>query len=588
MWHAKVLLKKGMLFLLQNGFHKTLRKVIKFFRRKLRLNHLSKTFIVSESILREQREVIFANAPVVSILVPLYNTPEKYLREMIESVCSQSYSNWQLCLADGSDCMNNIEEIIYQYIVKFPDKIEYRRLTNKGISENTNACIEMANGDYLALLDHDDILAPNALFEAVKAITDLNADFIYTDEAVFSKNIKNIITVHFKPDFAIDNLRSNNYICHFTVFKRELIEKVGLFRKECDGSQDHDMILRLTEVAENIVHIPKVLYFWRAHINSVAGDIKSKQYVAEAGIKAVSDHLIRLGIKAKVESSNFFPVIYRIKYDLLEKPVISIIISNSNSTSELKVCLDSILEKSTYLNYEIIIVDYSSCLGSESFNYYKEIGERANVHVLNYKGNTKNCSSIYNFGASHANGKYIIFLHSDTKVISQNWIEEMLMYAQRTDVGAVGAKLYYANDTIQHAGICINSSGKDLFRYLHRGEIRYETGYMGRLIYAQNLSAVSMACTMISKSIFDKYGGFDNELGDDYCIVDFCLRMCYTGLVTVLTPYAELYHYDKKIKSKKQLSNYDVYVYFKKRWKRVLENGDPYYGSNLISNSYLL
>lgn len=571
------------------GFTRALHKVYSTIKKRVKIRKFIKTSLPEKEILELQKKSCFIKAPLISIITPLYNTPIQYLRDMIDSVCNQSYENWQLCLADGSDTINHVEEEVNRYCIKCPGKIKYIKLKkNKGISENTNECIRLADGDYLAVLDHDDILAPNALFEVVKAINEKDADVIYTDEAIFRTKVGKVVAVHLKPDFAIDNLRANNYICHLLVFRKRILDKVGMYRKECDGSQDHDMILRLTEVAENIVHIPKVLYFWRAHINSVAGDIKSKQYVAEAGIKAVSDHLIRLGIKAKVESSNFFPVIYRIKYDLLEKPLISIIISNSNSTSELKVCLDSILEKSTYLNYEIIIVDYSSCLGSESFNYYKEIGERANVHVLNYKGNTKNCSSIYNFGASHANGKYIIFLHSDTKVISQNWIEEMLMYAQRTDVGAVGAKLYYANDTIQHAGICINSSGKDLFRYLHRGEIRYETGYMGRLIYAQNLSAVSMACTMISKSIFDKYGGFDNELGDDYCIVDFCLRMCYTGLVTVLTPYAELYHYDKKIKSKKQLSNYDMYVYFKKRWKRVLENGDPYYGSNLISNSYLL
>ena len=587
MWHAKVLLKKGMLFLLQNGFHKTLRKVIKFFRRKLRLNHLSKTFIVSESILREQRKVIFANAPVVSILVPLYNTPEKYLREMIESVCSQSYSNWQLCLADGSDCMNNIEEIIYQYIVKFPDKIEYRRLTNKGISENTNACIEMANGDYLALLDHDDILAPNALFEAVKAITDLNADFIYTDEAVFSKNIKNIITVHFKPDFAIDNLRSNNYICHFTVFKRELIEKVGLFRKECDGSQDHDMILRLTEVAENIVHIPKVLYFWRAHNYSVAGDINSKKYASEAGIKAVSDHLSRQGIRAEVKSSKDYPVIYKVDYDLIEQAMISIIIPNSNSLSDLKNCIDSIFVKSSYSNYEIIIVHYNSCLNTDVNDYYKEVEKRGNVHVLNYRGKSINYYSVCNFGASHANGKYILLLHSDTKVISPNWIEEMLMFSQRADVGVVGAKLYYANDTIQHAGICLNPDGENLFEYLYKGEMRSEMGYMGKLIYVQNLTAVSAACLMIKKSTFDIYGGFDEELGDeDYSIVDFCLRLRNMGLLTVFTPYAELYHYEKNNKRIISSNHNHQYVRFKKRWKAVLEKGDPYYKSNLIQIYY--
>lgn len=585
MWHTVVLFNKGKRYFSQNGFLKTVEKVFRFSKRHWKLYYRSKTWMATKNTLIKQQETFFAYAPVISIVVPLFNTPERYLREMLDSVCSQSYVNWQLCLADGSDCINQVEEIVRQYIALCPKKIKYSRLKeNRGISENTNACIALSEGDYLALLDHDDILAPDALFEAVKAITGQSADFVYTDEAIFSKKMGHIITVHFKPDFAIDNLRANNYICHFTLFKKSLLETVGLFSKEYDGSQDYDMILRLTEVAEHIVHIPKVLYYWRAHSNSTASDINFKPYAIEAGKKAVSDHLRRQGFKAKVESSKVFPAIYRIKYELFEKPLISIMIPNRGSLNELKDCVESVLAKSTYPNYEIIIIDNGS-VDAAILSYYSEIEKRSNTQIIHWN-HSFNYSAVINFGARFANGQYLLFLHTDTKVIVPNWMEEMLMYAQRTDVGAVGAKLYYANDTIQHGGIILGLGKNRVVGYAHDKLSQNDTGYMGRLYYAQDISAVTAACMMVKKSLYDELGGLDENFEFAYSDVDFCLRLRRAGYLIVFTPYAELYHYGSKSRSAEDTpenvacSQKEIRM-FKQRWTKELAMGDPYYNPNL-------
>lgn len=584
MWPVFFLFNKGRYYLSKHGFYKTAEKVFVFCKRYHKLRTRSKEWVASEETLKKQRETVFANAPVFSIIVPLYNTPELYLYEMLDSVCAQSYANWQLCLADGSDCVCYVEEIVREYAAKFPGKIKFSRLEeNRGISENTNACIALAEGDYLALLDHDDVLAPDALFEVAKVIEEQHADFVYTDETTFADKLDHIISVHFKPDYAIDNLRANNYICHFTVFKKSLLEIAGLFRKEYDGSQDHDMIMRLTEVAEHIVHVPKILYYWRAHENSVAADINSKTYAIEAGKGAVSDHLRRQGFKAMVESSKAFPAIYRIKYDLLEKPLISIIISNRDTLSELKSCVKSILEKSTYPDYEIIIINNSFADSSEN-SYYQEIEKHSHIQVIQWN-HPFNHSAVNNFGAQYAKGKYLLLLHNDTKVIALNWMEEMLMYAQRTDVGAVGAKLYYKNDTIQHAGLILGIGKERVVSHAHDNFSGNDVGYMGRLFYAQDMSAVTAACMMVKKSLYDEIGGLDEDYEVAYNDVDFCLRLRRAGYLVVFTPYAELYYYghksggiddtyDSKIRFQKEVRM------FKKRWAEELAAGDPYYNPN--------
>ncbi len=537
---------------------------------------------------RRQREenTKFDKEIKFSVLVPLYNTPEKFLREMIESVVNQTYKNWELCLADGSDSEHNdVEKIVSEYSSK-DNRIKYKKLEkNLGISENTNECIKIASGDYLALFDHDDYLHPSVLFENMKAICEHGADFIYTDEATFlGEDITKIHTFHFKPDFAPDNLRANNYICHFSVFSKELQEKTGYFRHEFDGSQDHDMILRLTSNASKIWHIRKLLYFWRSHPNSVASDINSKTYAIDAGIRAVTASLEASGLTGcTVESSKIFPTIYRISYPIKDNPLVSIIIANSDHKSDLKKCIDSILSKATYDNYEIIIVENNS-KSKDIFDYYKTLKEHKNIRVINFEGEF-NYSAVNNLGAENAKGDYLLLLNNDTEVITENFIEEMLMFAQREDVGAVGAKLYYEDNTIQHAGIILGLGTDRIAGHSHYTFPRDHIGYMGKLFYAHNLSAVTGACMMVKKEVFFKVGGLNTELKIAFNDIDFCLKLRDLGYLIVWNPYAELYHYESKSRgfedSKEKKERFKAECEkFRKLWGKTIEKGDPYYNPN--------
>ncbi len=504
---------------------------------------------------------------------------------MIESVIAQTYCKWELCLADGSDAEHGYVQKICKKYSKDDSRIIYKKLEkNEGISGNTNRCIEMATGDYLALLDHDDLLHPSALYENMKVICEHNADFIYTDELTFSNQIDNVITMHFKPDFAIDNLRANNYICHFTTFKGELQKKVGLFQNEYNGSQDHDFVLRLSEQAHTIIHIPKILYYWRSHPDSVALDINSKTYAIEAGKRAVRDHITRCGMNAIVESSIAFPTIYRIKYDLVKKPLVSIILLNKNHQKDLEKCVCSIFDKSTYTNYEINIIDNGST-ENEIKIYYDRIKNNKRVRIINWE-NAFNYSEINNHAVKQANGEYIIFLNNDTSVITPEWIEEMLMYAQRSNVGAVGAKLYFDDNTIQHAGVVLGLGADRVAGHSHYRMPKENLGYMGRLYYAQNVSAVTGACMMMRKSVFEEVNGFDESFRVAFNDVDLCMRIRKAGYLIVFTPYAELYHYESKSRGledtpEKQKRFQGEVLRFKERWKKELEAGDPYYNPNL-------
>lgn len=555
---------------------------------KRKLKNFSKHYIQSilpdKATRASQRETVFARKITFSILVPLYNTPEKYLREMIDSVREQTYEDWQLCLADGSDAEHGyVEEICKSYQ---DERICYQRLQeNLGISGNTNVCIDMAVGEYICFFDHDDILHPSALYENMKCICQENADFLYTDEATFNgDNLNDIITYHFKPDFAIDNLRANNYICHFTTFSRELFQRTGKFDSQYDGSQDHDMILRLTQVANHICHIPKLLYFWRSHPNSVAADINSKTYAIEAGKKAVRDSILRDGMKVTVDSSPAFPTIYRFHYELLGHPKISIVIPNKDQASYLIRAVDSILQKSTYDNYEIIIVENNS-ESEEIFELYRLLEEIPQIKVVRWE-QPFNYSAINNYGVSFATGEYLLLLNNDVEVISESWMEEMLMYAQRPDVGAVGAKLYFANRTIQHAGVIIGIGEDGVAVHSHAGEPFSSVGYMGRLYFAQDVSAVTAACLMVKRSLYEAVKGFEEELAVAYNDVDFCLKLREQGLLNICTPYAELFHYESvsrgyEVKPEKKQRFQQEVAYMKKKWKTVLEQGDPYYNPNM-------
>ena len=547
---------------------------------------------------KAQRETVFPKKIKFSILVPLYNTPEKFLREMIDSVVAQTYENWELCLADGSDAGHAyVEQIVKSYN---DQRIRYEKLTeNLGISGNTNKCFEMATGEYIGLFDHDDIIHPTVLYEYMKVICEQDADYIYCDETTFSGNsIDHMITLHFKPDFAPDNLRANNFICHFSVFSKELVSKCGTFRTEFDGSQDHDMILRLTQAAKHIVHVPKILYYWRSHAGSVASDINAKTYAIDAAKNAVAAHLRACGFEGfKIESSRAFETIFRIRYAINGEPLISILIPNKDHASDLRRCIESITDRSSYDNYEIIVIENNSET-DEIREYYETLDKHPKVRVVKYEGEF-NYSKINNFGATFANGEYLLLLNNDTEVITRNWIEELLMYAQRSDVGAVGCMLYYPDYTIQHAGIVLGMGAHRTAGHSHYKMAKENLGYMGRLCYAQNVSAVTGACLMVKKALFDEARGLSEDLAIALNDVDLCLKLRKMGYLNVFTPFAELFHYESAsrgsdVEASASAENAERYnresELFRQKWKDVLEAGDPYFNPNfsLDYSNYVL
>ena len=435
------------------------------------------------------------------------------------------------------------------------------------------------------MFDHDDILHPGVLYEYVKVINEKQADYIYCDETTFkSGDINKMLTMHFKPDFAIDNLRANNYICHFSVFARELLDGTELFRPRFDGSQDHDMILRLTDRAKNVVHVPKLLYYWRSHPGSVASDINAKPYAIQSAKDAVADHLRRHGFTHfQITSTRAFETIFKIRYQILGSPLISIVIANKDHVSDLRRCVSSILEKSTYEDYEIIIVENNS-EEKETFEYYEELQENDRITIVTYEGEF-NYSAVNNLGVRNAKGEYILLLNNDTQVITVNWMEELLMYAQRADVGAVGAKLYYADKTIQHAGVVLGLGAHRTAGHSHYKQHRENLGYMGRLCYAQDVSAVTGACLLVKKALYEEVGGLEEDFAISLNDVDFCLKLREKGYLNVFTPFAELYHFESVSRGlddqgqKAQRYNRES-EHFRQKWKEVLDAGDPYYNPN--------
>ena len=609
MWKASAPLRKTMHFCIRQGRRikncGSIRGIVSKIKykqnEKLAMEQFGTKSFPSLEKRKIEEETVFPNMVKISILVPLYNTPKEFLCEMIESVTNQTYANWELCLADGSDDNHAyVKDVVDEYIRKDADvarekginntRIVYKKLEkNEGISGNTNHCLSLATSEYIGLFDHDDILHPSVLFEYVKVINEKDADFIYCDETTFkSGNIDKMLTMHFKPDYAVDNLRANNYICHFSVFKKSLLDGDELFRPQFDGSQDHDMILRLTDRAKCVVHVPKLMYYWRCHEGSVASNIEAKPYAIDAAKGAVADHLRRHGYEHfKITSTRAFETIFKIRYEIIGTPLISIVIPNKDHIEDLKRCIDSIFEKSTYDNYEIIVVENNST-EDKTFAYYKQLNETDKITVVTYENKDNesfNYSKVNNFGASFAKGEYILLLNNDTEVITVNWLEELLMYAQRPDVACVGAKLYYPNKTIQHAGVVLALGAHRTAGHSHYMQHRENLGYMGRLCYTQNVSAVTGACLMVKKAIYDEVGG----LGEDFAIslndVDFCLKARAKGYLNVFTPFAELYHYESISRgSDMQGDNAERYnkesEYFRTKWKEVLEAGDPYYNPN--------
>ena len=599
LWKASAPLRRGMHFVIRQRDRLkncgSIRGVFakldyKKIERKAMARYGTESF-PDEARAKEERETVFDRMIKISILVPLYNTPEPFLRDMITSVLNQTYQNWELCLADGSDAEHGeVGRICREYLEKDSRIVYQKLLKNEGISGNTNECLKLATGEYIGLFDHDDILHPSTLYEYVKAVNEQDADYIYCDETTFKNgDINKMLTMHFKPDYAVDNLRANNYICHFSVFARELLDGTELFRPQFDGSQDHDMILRMTDRAKHIVHIPKLLYYWRCHEGSVASGIDAKPYVVAAAKGAVADHLRRHGFTHfQITSTRAFETIFKIRYEIIGDPMISIVIPNKDHAADLKRCITSILEKSTYENYEIVIVENGSET-KEIFEYYTSLKEYDNIRVVTYEKpegqNGFNYSAVNNFGVKQTKGDYILLLNNDTEVITVNWMEELLMYAQREDVGAAGAKLYYGNKTIQHAGVVLQLGAHRTAGHSHYGQSRENLGYMGRLCYAQNVSAVTGACLLVKKSLFEEVGGLDESFAISLNDVDFCLKLREKGLLNVFTPFAELYHYESVSRGlddngeKAERYNRES-AHFREKWKTVLEKGDPYYNPN--------
>ena len=536
---------------------------------------------VDKRTLRRQKHSAFAQKPLISIVIPLYCTPLPYLKELLESVRRQSYENWQLCLADGSPD-DKAKEFIEKHYGR-EKRIVYRKLEeNGGISVNTNEAVALAAGEYLMLCDHDDTLEPDALYEIVKAINDTSADVLYTDEDKVSMDGRHYFDPNFKPDFNLFRLRENNYICHIFVVKKSLTDETELLRSEFDGAQDFDFILRCCEKAQKITHIPKVLYHWRCHMDSTAADPSSKAYAYEAGRKAVREHYQRLGIDAKVEMTER-PGWYRSHVKVQGNPLISVIIPNKDHTDDLELCLFSMTRKSTYRNYEILIVENNS-EKEETFEYYRKLPDRyPKARVLTWEKEF-NYSAINNFAAKEAKGEYLLFLNNDVEILTPDWMEEMLQNCQQENVAAVGAKLYYPDDTIQHAGVVLGLGG--IAGHIMCRASKEDPGYFGRMISVQEISAVTAACMMVKKSDFDAVGGLDETFQVAFNDIDLCMKFRAAGKKIIFTPYAELYHYESKSRGledtpEKQFRFDKEVKRFQEKWAQQLEMGDPYYSPNL-------
>ena len=546
---------------------------------------------VTQEELDNQKKAKFDYEPKISIIVPTYNTPVKYLEEMIQSVIDQSYSNWQLCIADGSCGNAKLEKVLEEYHNK-DSRIIYKLLdSNKGIAGNTNAALELADGEITGLLDHDDTLEPDALYEVVKAFQDKLVDAVYTDEdKILGPDWINV-DPNFKPDYNIDLLRSHNYITHFFCVKTELLKEIGGFKAEYDGAQDYDVILRCTEKARKTRHIAKILYHWRMHDNSTAANPASKAYCHEAGRKAVEDHLKRLGIPGKVELSKLFGG-SRVIYETPGNPLVSIVIPNKDHIDDLDKCVRSLFNVNTYKNIEVIIVENNSTQ-KETFEYYDSIQkEYSDVRVLMWKSGF-NYSAINNFGVKEAKGDYILLLNNDTEMIAPDSISDMLGYCMRPDVGIVGAKLLYPDGTIQHAGVIIGLGGIAGHAFIGLDANQY--GYMSRAYLSSDYSAVTAACLMISKDIYNEVGGLCEEYAVAFNDVDFCMKVRSKGYLVVYDAFSQWYHYESKSRGyedteEKQLRFKGEIETFKSKWQKGLDEGDPFYNRNfpLNTESYTL
>ena len=602
--------KYGFIKTVKKCIKTVLRKIIRFLKNEKDLQYGDyggwiKYNEPKDADLKNQMDVNFKIAPKISVIVPMYNTKEKFFKDLVKCMQNQTYSNWELCLADGSPKQNENLKKYYEA----DERIKYNFLgENKGIAGNTNAAIKMATGDYIALLDHDDVLADYALYEVVYAINKFpNSEFLYSDEDKIDEN-DNRYDAYFKPDFAPDTLRCQNYICHFSIFKKELMDRLEGFRADYDGAQDYDIFLRMSEIAkpENITHIPKILYHWRVHNESTAKlNSNAKNYAFEAGKKAIEDHLKRVGLEGTV-SEGCIDGIYRVDYKVKGNPKVSIVIPNKDGKDILKVCVDSVIEKTTYNNYEIVVVENNSTT-DEIYEYYKELIKNEKIRVVNYNTGKEikeesesnleytkknkidvkpgfNYSAIINFGVKMSTGEYAIQLNNDTELLTPDWLEIMLGYCQREDVGAVGVKLYFPDETIQHAGIIVGIGGIAGNRF--KSIPKNGHGYFAKESMIENLSAVTGACLMAPKSVYEEVDWMNEKLAVAFNDVDFCLKIREKGYLVVYNPFVEFWHYESKSRGQEntpeKIRRFQGEIStFEQRWGNILDEGDPYYNVNL-------
>lgn len=565
----------------KDGITPTVKKTAGFVKR--RFFGKKARFLPTEQVLEQQRKQDSSKWPTVSICVPLYNTPKQFFDQLLQSVQNQTCPNWQLCLADASDAEHAEVGQWAQQAAQSDSRICYKKIENKGISQNTNQAAQLADGEYLALADHDDILAPHAVYWAAKTAFETKAAFLYSDEALFEKDIRQPIAGHFKPDYAPEYLESCNYICHLAVFRKQLFWQVGGERSECDGAQDHDLFLRLIQASgEEPVHIPKVLYYWRVHSGSTSGGTDAKPYVTVAAKKAIGDHLQQVCPGASV-TEGLFPSTYKVCPPVPQDALVSILIPNKDHIRDLDKALSSIYEKTVGCRFEVIVIENNST-DPETFAYYQTMQKKyPDCRMVQYQGGF-NFSAINNFGRKFANGDYLLLLNNDVEVINPEWLSEMLALCARDGVGAVGAMLYYPDDTIQHAGVIVGLGG--YAGHSHKYARRGGSGYMFRAATVQNLSAVTAACLLVRSTVYDQLNGLDESFEVAFNDVDFCLRIRKAGWRICWTPYAQLYHYESKSRGldeqdeAKKARFAGEQARLKQRHDAVLKR-DPYYSPNL-------
>jgi len=538
-----------------------------------------------EEDLINQRLSRFFIEPKISIIVPTFNPAEHFLRDMIESVLNQTYSNWELCIAEGGNKEGHVRKILKEYSEK-DSRVKIRVLDeNKSIAGNSNKALSIASGEYIAFLDHEDRLPRFALFEVVKAINqNPHTDFLYSDEDKIDERGKRR-DPFFKPDWSPNMFLSFNYLGHLCVIRKKLLDKVEGFREGYDGSYDYDLFLRVIEftVEKRITHIPRILYHCRITYGSAAGSNLGKAYDYASAKKALRDAMERRAVEIEDVTDGICAGSYRIKYKIIGNPKVSILIPTKDYVKILKTCIASILSKTDYDNYEIVIIDNES-REEKTFKYYDEMKKNSKIKIIEYN-KPFNFSAINNFAASRVNSKYILFLNNDTEVISREWVGAMLEHAQRDEVGAVGAKLVYPNNKIQHVGVILGLgphevAGHPYYKYPN------QNGYFGRINIIANYSALTAACLMVRKEVFEEVGGFEENFSHAYNDVDLCMKIRQKGYLIVWTLYAELYHHESKSRGyedtpEKQERFRKEIVLFQQRWGDVLQKGDPYYNPNL-------